>query len=49
MVDSLATPISYAKCNLLYLGRQEANGALLTINGIPPATSSFTERTWCCY
>ena len=25
-------PISYAKCNLLYLGRQEANGAILTIN-----------------
>ena len=37
-------PISYAKCNLLYLGRQEANGALLTIiNGIPLATSSFTK------
>ena len=36
-------PISYAKCNLLYLGRQEPNGALLTINGIALATSSFTK------
>ena len=36
-------PISYTKCNLLYLGRQEANGTLLTINGNPLATSSFTK------
>ena len=35
--------ISYSKCNLLYLGRQEANGALLTINGILLATSSSTK------
>ena len=36
-------PISYAKCNLPHLGRQEANGALLAINGIPLATLSFTK------
>ena len=35
--------ISYTKCNLFYLDRQEANGTLLTIIGILLATSSFTE------